>query len=122
MDDEVLRILMTYLHRPAYGLLSKQDLLKRSYEDWTCGELIYRITDHPFDDPINIVEAFAYEMLSYSIVVRDVAYDLAKNVHVIRIFTIFNKGSKVIAKDPAEIFMSCVGSEASGICKHSYKS
>ena len=71
MDDEVRRLLMTYLHRPAYGLLSKQDLLKRSYEDWACGELIYRITDHPFDDPINIIEAFAYEMLSYSIVVRE---------------------------------------------------
>lgn len=39
---------------------------ERAYRDWACAELLLRITDHPFDDPEDIIEQFALEMLFYS--------------------------------------------------------
>lgn len=63
MDDEVRRLLMTYLHRPVYGLVTEADIYKRACENCACQELLFRIMDHPFDDPIRIIEGFSYEML-----------------------------------------------------------
>ena len=39
---------------------------KRSYQRWTSCEICHRILDKPFEDPINTIERFIFEMAMYA--------------------------------------------------------
>lgn len=44
----------------------KDEFSKRSYQQWAAYEICHRIMDHPFDDPINIIEEFMFETGMYA--------------------------------------------------------
>ena len=60
--------------------------------------------------------------ISLSVVVGDIGYDLGQSIVICREFTTLYPVTDQVAQDTAEILMSGVGQEASGVGQHSYKS
>jgi len=44
----------------------KQEIEKRSYQQWAAYEIVNRILDHPLDMPIDTIDSFMYEMAMYA--------------------------------------------------------
>lgn len=56
--------------------------------------------------------------ISLSVVVRNILYDLGQSLIILRELPVFHPVSDHIAENPAEVLMSRVGQEASGVCQH----
>lgn len=54
-----------HLFSPSFSW-NKYEFKKRSYQQWAAYEICHRIMDHPFDDPITIMENFMFEMAMYA--------------------------------------------------------
>lgn len=54
-----------YLTSPSFDW-PKDEFSKRSYQQWAAYEIIHRIMDHPFTDPVYIIEEFMFEMAMYT--------------------------------------------------------
>ena len=54
-----------HLFSPSFSW-DKYEFKKRSYQQWAAYEICHRIMDHPFGDPINIIECFIFEMAMYA--------------------------------------------------------
>lgn len=68
MTDTAVSIIMTYvrehLFSPAFSW-PRHEFMKRSYQQWAAYEICERILDHPFEQPITVIENFYFEMGMY---------------------------------------------------------
>ncbi len=54
-----------YFFSPSFSW-NKCEFKKRSYQQWAAYEICDRIMDHPFDDPVNVIENFMFDMAVYA--------------------------------------------------------
>ncbi len=59
---------MTVLHELENGPQPRtmKEAEQRAYEKWAIGEILYRLTDHPDEDPADLLFWFKTEMYGYS--------------------------------------------------------
>lgn len=49
----------------------KYEFAKRSYAQWAAYEIVHKLMDHPFEDPIIVIESFMFEMGMYAGISED---------------------------------------------------
>ena len=54
-----------HLFSPSFSW-DKYEFKKRSYQQWAAYEICNSILDHPFDDPIDTIDRFMFDMYMYS--------------------------------------------------------
>ena len=58
----------------------------------------------------------------HAVVVANIPNDLSEDIVILRELTVLYPGAQQIAQDPAEILMSGVGQEGSGVRQHAHES